>query len=221
MSGPSGTVSDRRAPQNGGPFSVRGLPALPLGARLGVLGGSFDPPHAGHLHISLEAVRRLRLDALWWLVSPGNPLKPDPPAAVERRLEACKALIGGHRRLRALDLESRWGTRYTVDTLTRLVAGLPGRRLVWIMGADGMAELHRWRDWRRIMETVPVAVFGRPGDTVAAGLSRAARAYAGARLPAEAAPLLAAAEPPAWALIHHPLRTESSTAIRAAGGWRR
>ena len=138
--------------------------------RVGLLGGSFNPAHRGHRRISLAAMRALALDEVWWLVSPGNPLKPPAgmaPLAV--RLASARAMA---RRapIRATAIEARLGTRYTVDTLRALVARHPHTRFVWLMGADNLAQFHRWRDWRRIARTVPIAVIARPtynGDALA------------------------------------------------------
>ena len=190
------------------------------GMRIGLLGGSFDPPHAGHLHITRRALRRFHLDQVWWVVSPGNPLKPDAPAAMERRMAACRALAA-HPRVRVTDMEARLGTRYTADTLRRIGALYPGVRFVWLMGADNLASFHRWEHWRDIMERVPIGVLARPGGQVAAGLSPAARAYARFRIPSEAAQGLALMKPPAWVLMSGPMVGVSSTALRRAGHWRR
>jgi nicotinate-nucleotide adenylyltransferase len=193
-------------------------PALP-GLRIGLLGGSFDPPHAGHVHITRRALSVFRLDRVWWLVSPGNPLKPDSPAAIARRVAAAQALLTDGRVV-VSDIEARLGTRYTAETLDHLLPR-PGVRFVWLMGADNLATLHRWERWESIMERVPLGVLARPGAQLRAGLSPAARRYAGARLPAHAAPALASRHAPAWCLVPGPMRALSSTALRAHGLWRR
>jgi nicotinate-nucleotide adenylyltransferase len=132
--------------------------------RIGLLGGSFNPAHSGHRAISLAAMRALDLDEVWWLVSPGNPLKTGAkdmaPLAV--RLESARAMA---RRapIRATDIEARLGTRYTVDTLKKLVRLYPKNRFIWLMGGDNLAQFHCWRDWRRIARTMPIAVIARPG----------------------------------------------------------
>lgn len=198
----------------------QGLPLAYPGQRVGLLGGSFDPPHWGHAHITRRALRRFGLDQVWWVVSPGNPLKPDAPAALARRLAACGEVID-HPRVRVTDIEARLGTRYTADTLARLTALYPGVRFVWLMGADNLASFHRWEHWRSIIEGVPVGVLSRPGAQIAAGLSPAARAYARYRLPVEAARLLPGARAPAWVLLSGPMVEASSTALRQAGRWRR
>ena len=130
--------------------------------RIGLLGGSFNPAHRGHRHISRAAIRALGLDEVWWLVSPGNPLKPQAGMApLAMRLASARALAR-HAPIRATALEARLGTRYTVDTLRALVARYPDDRFVWLMGADNLGQFHRWRDWRRIARTVPIAVVARP-----------------------------------------------------------
>ena len=133
------------------------------GARVGLLGGSFNPAHRGHRRVTLAAIDALALDEAWWLVSPGNPLKPAAGMApFAARLRSARGMA---RRapIRASDIEARLGTRYTADTLTALVRRYPRRRFVWIMGADNLAQFHRWREWRRIARTVPIAVVARPG----------------------------------------------------------
>lgn len=184
------------------------------GQVVGLFGGSFDPPHPGHLHLSREALKRLGLDQLWWLVSPGNPIKSHPPAPLHIRLATARAMVT-HPRLRVTDIEARLGTRATADTLKALRKRYPGVRFVWVMGADNLAGLHRWGRWRMIMETVPIAVFARPGQRMAALSARAAQQYAAHRLPARAARALGRAAPPAWIYLDMPMRPESSSALRA------
>jgi nicotinate-nucleotide adenylyltransferase len=195
-----------------------GLPPAGTGQRIGLLGGSFDPPHAGHVHISREALKRFRLDAIWWLVSPGNPLKADGPAPLAQRMAAARAAAPDPR-LRVSDVEARIGTRYTAETLAVLLRARPGLRFVWLMGADNLAQFHRWDRWEWIMRHVPVGVLARPGHRLAARSAPAAARYASARLPARAAPLLAAAAPPAWCFVNVPMRGDSSSEIRARGEW--
>ena len=131
--------------------------------RTGLLGGSFNPAHRGHRGISLAAIRALGLDEMWWLVSPGNPLKPEEGMApLAARLGSARAMAR-HAPIRPTDVEARLGTRYTVDTLAALARRYPHRRFIWVMGADNLAQFHRWRDWRKIARTVPIAVIARPG----------------------------------------------------------
>lgn len=196
------------------------LPPHAPGQRIGLLGGSFDPPHAGHVHISLWALRAFRLDRLWWLVSPGNPLKPDAPAEMARRLEAARALMV-HPRIVVTDIEARLGTRYTEATLAALRTRCPGVAFVWLMGADNLATIHRWQRWRDIMRMVPVGVLARPGEQLRAGLSPAARSFARWRLPQARAGALASSSPPAWTLLNGRMLGLSSSELRALGAWKR
>nr|WP_284154986.1 nicotinate-nucleotide adenylyltransferase [Algicella marina] len=188
--------------------------------KIGLLGGSFDPPHEGHVLITRRALRRFGLDAVWWLVSPGNPLKADPPAALERRMAAANALVR-HPRVLVTDVETRLGTRFTAETVARLRLIYPGVNFVWLMGADNLAGFHRWDRWQTIMDTVPVGVLSRPGEQLRAALSPAARLYAQARLPARAGRQLPVAKAPAWCLMTGPMVERSSTEIRATGAWLR
>lgn len=195
------------------------LPPAKAGQVIGLLGGSFDPPHAGHVHITKAALKRFGLDQVWWLVSPGNPLKKDGPAPLAERVQASKAMMR-HPRVRVTDIEARLGTRYTAQTLSALRQRYPAVRFVWLMGADNLAQFHRWQDWRWIMETVPIGVVARPGDRISARLSKAAKVYASARVPDRAAHILGHAQAPAWAFVNLPMSDQSSTAIRARGEWR-
>lgn len=195
-------------------------PPPATGLRVGLLGGSFDPPHAGHLHITDQALKRLRLNRVWWLVSPGNPLKVDAPADLGRRVAAAQALQHD-RRVVVTDIEARLGTRHTAATLARLRRRYPGVHFVWLMGADNLAGFHAWDRWRTIFRMVPIAVLARPGQQLGAGLSPAARAYARWRVPPAAAGRLALMPPPAWTLLPGPMVDLSSTAIRARGQWKR
>jgi nicotinate-nucleotide adenylyltransferase len=194
---------------------VAGIPPHGAGQRIGLFGGSFNPPHEGHRRVALTALQRLYLDWVWWLVSPGNPLKrgrPLPP--LEARL-AATARIAAHPRMVATGLEAELGTSFTVDTIERLRQRRPVARFVWIMGADGLAELHRWGGWRGIAAAVPIAVVGRPGWEAAALSAPAAHALLPWRLPEAAAPALADYRPPAWLLLTAPRTPASSTALRA------
>ncbi|MEM7496580.1 MAG: nicotinate-nucleotide adenylyltransferase [Pseudomonadota bacterium] len=191
--------------------------ALP-GQRIGLLGGSFDPPHAGHLHITTWALRTFELDQVWWIVSPGNPLKTRGPAEMSRRLAACRAMIR-HPRVTVTDIEARLGCRYTADTLERLARRYSGTRFAWLMGADNLAGLHRWERWEWIMAHFPVGVLARPGEQLRAGLSPAARRFGRWRLRQHEAARLADGPTPRWALLTGAMSAESSTAIRAAGSW--
>lgn len=196
----------------------QGWPSVGRGQKVGLLGGSFDPAHAGHAHITREALKRFGLDWVWWLVSPGNPLKREGPAPLDRRLAAARAVID-HPRVRVTDLERRVGTRYTAETLLALRRRYPGVRFVWLMGADNLATFHHWDRWPDIMECVSIGVLARPGQRISARTSVAADVYASSRLRGEAAHLLPALDPPAWCFVNVPMRGDSSSAIRAGGGW--
>jgi nicotinate (nicotinamide) nucleotide adenylyltransferase/ribosome silencing factor RsfS/YbeB/iojap len=185
--------------------------------RIGLLGGSFNPAHGGHLHISREALRRLDLDEVWWLVSPQNPLKPAAGMApFVARLAAAKALAAADRRIRVSDIEARLGTSYTADTLRALRRRFPAARFVWLMGGDNLAQFPYWRRWQDIFRTVPIAVFDRPGTALRALAGSAAQRFAAARVPASAARRLASRLPPAWVFFHTRLDPRSATRIRAA-----
>ncbi|MEL7178767.1 MAG: nicotinate-nucleotide adenylyltransferase [Pseudomonadota bacterium] len=195
--------------------------AFPLampGQVIGLLGGSFDPPHAGHVHITQAAMKRFGLDRLWWLVSPGNPLKADGPAPLDERMQAAAAMML-HPRVTVTDIEARIGTRYTAQTLVALRRRYPSVRFVWLMGADNLAQFHRWQDWRWIMENVPIGVVARPGDRISARMSKAAKVYRHARVPGRAAHILGRVDAPAWTFINLPMSDQSSTAIRNRGEW--
>jgi nicotinate-nucleotide adenylyltransferase len=188
------------------------LPRAPC-LRIGLLGGSFNPAHEGHRAISLEALRRLRLDRVWWLVSPQNPLKPtDETSDLEQRLAAARALAD-HPRLVVTDLERRIGTRYTVDTLAWLTRRRRAR-FVWLIGADNMAQLPLWRRWQRLVRMVPIAVFDREPYSYVALAGRMASAYAEGRLAEPRAPALAESPPPAWVYLRLRRHQASSTALR-------
>ncbi len=194
------------------------LPHTRPGQVIGLLGGSFDPPHQGHVHISVEALRRFGLDRVWWLVSPGNPLKTNGPAPLARRMAACRA-ITQHPKIEVSDFEAQAGTRYTARTLALLQAARPGVQFVWLMGADNLAQLDQWRDWREIMETVPVGVLARPGQRISARMSKAARVYRSAKLKGRRCQLLAEYAPPVWCFVNVPMRAVSSTKLREQGAW--
>ena len=182
--------------------------------RVGLYGGSFNPAHAGHAHVAETAARRLGLDRVIWLVSPQNPLKPvrEMAAAPERMASAHS--FARRPRMIVTDVEARFGSPYTVDTLRLLKARHRGVRFVWVMGADGLADFHRWRGWTDIARLVPFAVVARPGETWRALTSPAARRFAFARRPERAARALAFTAPPAWTLLSAPLNFASSTVLR-------
>jgi len=196
----------------------QGFPPARPGMVIGLLGGSFDPAHEGHVHITREALKRMGLDRVWWLVSPGNPLKPRQPAPLAVRIAHARALVRDPRVV-VSDIEARLGTRYTADTIRRLQQLYPGVTFVWLMGADNLAQFHRWDRWHEIMARVPVGVLARPGAGLRARLSVAAQIYGGNRL--GRGENLGRARPPAWVFVNVPMNDTSSSAIRASGGWRR
>ncbi|MDF0603507.1 nicotinate-nucleotide adenylyltransferase [Psychromarinibacter sp. C21-152] len=195
-----------------------GLPVARAGMTVGLLGGSFDPPHDGHVHITRQALRRFGLDRVWWLVSPGNPLKAEGPAEIGRRMAAARGLMR-HPRVAVTDIEARMGTRYTAETVAGLRRLYPGVRFVWLMGSDNLESFHKWEQWEWLLQTVPVGVMARPGDRIAARCSIAAARYVNARLPAWKSRLLPEQSPPGWCFVNVPMVNSSSTEIRARGDW--
>ena len=189
------------------------------GLKVGLLGGSFNPAHEGHLHVTRMCLRALQLDRVWWLVSPQNPLKPqDGMAAFADRFASAEAMARDPH-ICVSDIETRLGTRYTVDTLAALAERHPDIRFVWLMGADNMIELPRWQRWREIATLAPIAVYPRPGFTLKARLSPAAAALRAHRLDASDGRLLAGREPPALVFLEGPESRQSATEIRRRGGW--
>jgi nicotinate-nucleotide adenylyltransferase len=183
--------------------------------RIGLFGGTFDPPHQAHLGAALLALKRLRLDRIWWLVTPGNPLKNTAGLApLAQRLTAARALAH-HPRIDVTGLEAVIKTRYTYDTISWLKARCPGVRFVWIMGADNLRSFHRWQRWRGIAKLVPFVVIDRLGPSLYAGFSPAAQALRRGRIPEYAAAALPSRKPPAWTFLHGLKSALSSTALRA------
>ncbi len=202
-------------PQSFGSLRVRTPLSLP-GQRIGIMGGTFNPPHEGHRIAAEAAMKRLRLDQVWWLITPGNPLKSHnglPP--LEGRMKLVEAFAHGPR-MKITGFERELGTRYTAGTLSFLKHRFPATHFVWIMGADNLATLHRWQHWRDIAGTMPIAVVDRPGWRHAALSSPAAQALKRYRLPESEAAGLAGKKPPAWMLLTIRLSGLSSTALRTA-----
>jgi nicotinate-nucleotide adenylyltransferase len=181
------------------------------------LGGSFNPAHTGHLHLSLAALRHLGLDEVWWMVSPQNPLKPiTGMARFAERLRQAQRVAAGHKRIRVTDIEDRLsGSYYTADTLKRLTRRYPHRRFVWLMGCDNLEQLPRWARWTEIFRTVPIAVFDRPSYAQRALAGVAAQRFARSRVRENTARRLAETKPPAWVFFHTPLDPASATQIRS------
>lgn len=192
------------------------MPHVERGMQVGLFGGSFNPPHAGHVLVAEIAMRRLELDQLWWMVTPGNPLKSGrelkPLAERVRSSEA----ITGNPRIKVTAFEAAHRIRFTADTLALIRARNPGVDFVWIMGADSLRDFHRWQRWRAIAQTFPIAVIDRPGATLAFLSSVMAKTFDHARVDETDAGTLARRRPPAWTFIHGPRSSLSSTAIRAA-----
>ncbi len=183
-------------------------------AAIGLLGGSFNPAHDAHVQISETAIKRLGLARVWWIVTPGNPLKGARAAPLDARIAAARELVGT-RPITVTGFERDLRDAYTISTLTLLRHRRPEARFVWVMGADCLAEFHRWRQWREIMNLMPIAVVDRPGWRHKALSSIAAHNFAAHRLPEHEAADLAARRPPAWVYLTAPLSDLSSTAIRA------
>ena len=201
----------------GGGRMRRGFPLATKGMVIGLLGGSFDPAHEGHVHISREALKRMGLDQVWWLVTPGNPLKARQPAPMGDRLGRARQVMQ-HPKVKITALEERLGTRATFDTISRLTAIYPGVTFVWLMGADNLRQFHRWGRWRDILRSVAVGVLARPGAGVQARMSVAARACRVHQV--DRGENLRGRKPPVWCFVNLPLNDASSTEIRAKGGWR-
>ena len=190
------------------------------GLRIGLLGGSFNPAHDGHVHVSRAALKKLHLDYVWWLVSPQNPLKPQKGmASFAKRLETANCLAERHPRMIATGIEQALGTRFTIDTLRALKRRFPDTRFVWLMGSDNLVQIPRWRSWQQIFFLMPVAVVARPDSALAARHSKAANRFKFAALPADES--FADARPPAWTVIEVKRNPASATRLRAASGSRR
>ncbi|MHB2267777.1 nicotinate-nucleotide adenylyltransferase [Aliihoeflea sp. PC F10.4] len=191
------------------------MPHAEKGMAVGLFGGSFNPAHDGHLLVAETALRRLRLDALWWIVTPGNPLKAgrDQPSLADRI--ASSQRLATDPRIKVTAFEAGAAVRYTADTIAFVRARNPGVDFVWIMGADNLRQFHLWQRWRDIARTVPIAVIDRPGSTLSFLSARMAQTFSRHRIDETDAGLLARMRPPAWTFIHGPRSPLSSTAIRS------
>ncbi len=190
------------------------MPHVEAGMAVGLFGGSFNPPHAGHLLLAEIALRRLDLDQLWWMVTPGNPLKSvQELMPLSDRIAACEALTEDPR-IKVTAFEASHRVRFTADTLDLVKTRNPSVNFVWLMGADNLKNFHRWQRWRKIVETMPIAVIDRPGATLSYISSIVAKTFGYARIDEEDAPRLARMKAPAWTFIHGPRSSLSSSAIR-------
>ncbi len=209
----------RRGPDAGRPKALRPGFHLERGQRVGLFGGSFNPPHSGHAHVARTAMAHLDLDRVLWLVSPQNPLKPagqtaDLSERMTQTRDVAKTASQGLSMI-VSDVESRIGASFTIDTLRALKARHPGVQFVWIMGADNLAQFHRWRGWLQIMQLMPVAVIARPGSLLRSRFAPAAKRFASSRIDDAASHGLASRTAPAWVYLNAPLNHVSSSAIRA------
>ena len=203
------------------PSVSQAIPLYTNGMRIGLLGGSFNPPHVAHRAISLFAIKRLKLDRVWWLVTPGNPLKDQDGLRDLNERTAAARNMANDPRIDVSCLESVIGTRYTIDTISYLRRRASGLRFVWIMGADNLAQFHRWQNWRRIASAVPIAVIDRPPQSFRALAAPAAQALARYRLPENQAGRLADQRAPAWIFLTGMKLNLSSTGLRNPdGSWR-
>jgi nicotinate-nucleotide adenylyltransferase len=192
------------------------MPYVEKRMQVGLFGGSFNPPHAGHALVAEIALRALHLDQLWWMVTPGNPLKAGRSLAPLAERLALSEAAAEDPRIKVTAFEAAFNVRYTADTLALIRARNPGVDFVWVMGADNLAQFHRWQRWREIAMTVPIAVIDRPGSTLSFMSSVVAKTFDFARVDEKDAPRLARMRAPAWTFIHGPRSSLSSTAIRAA-----
>ncbi|MCM2294344.1 nicotinate-nucleotide adenylyltransferase [Allorhizobium sp. BGMRC 0089] len=190
------------------------MPHTERGMVVGLFGGSFNPPHHGHALVAEIALRRLRLDKLWWMVTPGNPLKNHGELApLAERIAACEALLHDPR-ITVTAFEKRLGTSYTAHTLSQVKQRNPHVHFIWIMGADNLRSFHHWQNWQTIACTFPIAVIDRPGATLSYLSSTMAHRFGRARIDESDAGVLWQRKAPAWTFIHGPRSTLSSTALR-------
>ncbi len=181
--------------------------------KIGLLGGSFNPAHEGHVRITLSALKRFDLDEVWWLVSPRNPLKEQSPEPMQQRMHDASQLIT-HPRVLVSNIEEGIGSRFTADTLAALKKLCPQKKFVWLMGADNLRQIDKWQNWHFIFKNFPIGVLARPGDQLAPLNSRAARVYRSYRLPMSQSHKLCHKSVPRWCYINLPMSNISSTKLR-------
>ncbi|AZN70456.1 nicotinate-nucleotide adenylyltransferase [Georhizobium profundi] len=191
------------------------MPHVEQGMRVGLFGGSFNPPHGGHWLVAEIALRRLRLNQLWWMVTPGNPLKDHGKLLPLAKRIALSEAITPDPRVKVTAFEATYGLRYTAETLAVIKQRNAGIHFVWVMGADNLAGFHHWQDWQAIARTFPIAVIDRPGSTLSYLSSKMAKTFAHARVDEDDAGRLALMEAPAWTFIHGPRSLLSSTELRS------
>ena len=194
------------------------IPKSHAGMRVGLLGGSFDPAHEGHLNLCLHSLKRFQLDQIWCLVSPGNPMKNKNPLSLNKRMEHAKNIFQ-HPKIKITNIETQLKTRFTYHTLLLLRQMYPTTNFTWIMGADNMAQVHLWQDWKVIFSLVPVGVLARPGQGISARLSPAARKFATHQISENFSRRLGRAVAPAWCFVNLPMSLTSSSEIRSLGLW--
>lgn len=191
------------------------MPVAGDGQKIGLFGGSFNPPHEGHLNLCDLALKRLELDQIWWMVTPGNPLKDTSELEpLEARIKKCHVMIS-HPKIKVTAFEALHKVRFTADTLRVVQRLRPRNDFVWLMGADNLADFHRWQDWREIADMMPIAVIDRPGSTLSYHSSQASITLSKYRIDEADAPLLSHMQPPAWTFLHGPRSSLSSTQLRA------
>lgn len=202
------------SPRDFGSIAVR-TPLVAPGQRIGLMGGTFNPPHEGHRIVAETALKRLRLDQVWWVVTPGNPLKENGGLpAQDIRMEQARKFARGPK-MKITGFEAELGTPYTAATIAFLLRRFPNVRFVWVMGADNLASFHRWQRWQSIAASVPIAVVDRPNWRLKAIASLAAQCLAGKRIDEADAASLPEQKPPAWTFLTSRLSPLSSTALRA------
>lgn len=192
------------------------LPATANGMKIGLFGGSFNPPHEGHVHVCETALKRGQLDQIWWLVTPGNPLKDTSELeSLAGRIKKCEEIIT-HPKMRVTAFEAKYNLNYTQQTLSKLMQIKPNLNFVWVMGADNLKGFHKWQNWRDIAGQMPMMIIDRPGSTLSYRSAKAAIALSRYRIDETDSELLAHMRAPAWSFIHAPRSSLSSTAIRQA-----